>query len=226
MIDAGKLDDALAVIRTNAHQVEVPFRQAAHALCLARKGELEKAAEIYDASRDASDPRNAPLSRERAALIAALAPLRQARLHRAKTLEAEGRYADSLREHEGALRLARDEQDAAALRAALFAAAGRLPTPPELPEEARRHVVRGEVLIKDGDLKGALPEFARAIRMAPYIPRLYYNAALLNGQLRRYDEAIRLMRIYLEAAPEAPDARTARDEIIRWELQAERRGKV
>jgi hypothetical protein len=33
------------------------------------------------------------------------------------------------------------------------------------------------------------------------------------------------MKIYLEAAPGAPDARGARDEIIRWELQLERQGK-
>lgn len=226
LIDAGKPDDALAVIRTDADQVEVPFRQAAQALCFARKGEGVKAAKVYDESRDAFDPRNAPLWRERATLITTLAPLRQGHLDRARALEAEGKYAESLGEYDGALRLAGDEQDAAALRAALFAAAGRLPAPPELPEEARRHVVRGEVLIKDGDVKGALPEFTRAIRLAPYIPKLYYNAALLNGQLRRYGEAIRLMKVYLEAAPGAPDARAARDEIIRWELLLERRGKA
>jgi len=225
LIDAGKLDDALAVIGTDANQVEVPFRQVAQALCFARKGEVEKAAKIYDENRDMFDPRNVPLSRERAALITALAPLRQGHLDRARALEAEGKYAESLGEYDGALRLASDEQDAVTVRAALFAAAGKLPTPPELPEEARRHVVRGEVLIKDGNLKGALPEFTRAIRLAPYIPKLYYNAALLNGQLKRHGEAIRLMKIYLEAAPGAPDARGARDEIIRWELQLERQGK-
>ncbi len=69
----------------------------------------------------------------------------------------------------------------------------------------------------------ALPVWS--MRLAPYIPKLYYNAALLNGQLKRHGEAIRLMKIYLEAAPGAPDARAARDEIIRWELQLERQGK-
>ena len=56
---------------------------------------------------------------------------------------------------------------------------------------------------------------------APYVPKLYYNSALLNGQLRRYGEAMRLMKIYLQAAPTAPDRRTAEDEIYKWELLLE-----
>jgi hypothetical protein len=57
------------------------------------------------------------------------------------------------------------------------------------------------------------------------MPKLYYNAALLNGQLKRYAEAIRLMNIYLQGAPDAPDARAAKDEIIKWKLEMERQGK-
>ena len=221
LLDTGKPDDALAVVRTNADRTEVPFRQAALALCLARKGEIEKAAAIYTENHDMFEPRNAPLWRERTALVAALAPLRQAHLDTARRLETEGKIPESLAEYGGALQLAGDEEDAATLRGAMFAAVGKLPTPPELPEEARRHVVRGELLIKEGDLKAALPEFTAALRLAPYVPKLYYNSALLNGQLKRYGEAMRLMKIYLQAAPTAPDRRTAEDEIYKWELLLE-----
>jgi hypothetical protein len=33
------------------------------------------------------------------------------------------------------------------------------------------------------------------------------------------------MRLYLTVAPEAPDARTAQDQITKWELQQELEGK-
>jgi tetratricopeptide (TPR) repeat protein len=86
-------------------------------------------------------------------------------------------------------------------------------------------VVRGETLLKDGMLDRALVEFNEALRIAPYVPKLYYNTALIYGQLKQYDQAIRQMRLYLLAAPEAPDARAAQDQITKWELQQEMEGK-
>jgi tetratricopeptide (TPR) repeat protein len=225
LLDQGRADDALVTFQTNADRFEVPFRQVGRALSYARKGDLEEAAEIYVVEAAALDPRNVPLWRERTALMTALAPLRQGHVDKAKSLEAQGRYAECLVEYSKALLVASDVEEAAELRSVLFAAAARLPTPPELPEDARRRVVRGEVLIKEGDLEGAMPEFAEAIRLAPWMPKLYYNSALLNGQLKRYGEAIRLMNIYLQAAPGAPDAIAAKNEIFKWELQLERQGK-
>jgi hypothetical protein len=32
------------------------------------------------------------------------------------------------------------------------------------------------------------------------------------------------MKIYLQAAPDAPNARAAKDEIIKWELMLEKKG--
>jgi tetratricopeptide (TPR) repeat protein len=143
----------------------------------------------------------------------------------ARQLEAQGKYAESLPEYAQVLRYAASEQEASTLRAAMFAASGRMPTPPELPDDARRRVVRGETLLKDGMLDRALVEFNEALRIAPYVPKLYYNTALIYGQLKQYDQAIRQMRLYLLAAPEAPDARAAQDQITKWELQQEMEGK-
>jgi tetratricopeptide (TPR) repeat protein len=82
-------------------------------------------------------------------------------------------------------------------------------------------VVRGELLLNQGMLERGLAEFNEALRMAPYMPKMYYNTALIYGELKQYDQAIRQMHLYLTAAPEAPDARTAQDEITKWEMRLE-----
>jgi len=227
LLDKGQPDEALKAFDDPAMTPTVlPFaeahRQVGKALCYAKKGELDRGAELFFAAADQLDPKVVPAWQDRAAFLLLLRPVAQGHLEQARKLESQGQYAPCLPEYAQALRYAADDKEAADLRAALFAAAGKMPTPPELPEEARRHMVRGELLVKVGDLAGARPEFAEAIRLAPYVPKLYFNAALLNAQLGRYAEATRLMNTYLQAAPEAPDARAARDEIIKWELLAER----
>lgn len=226
LLDKGQPDEALkAFDDPTLTPTMLPFaeahRQVGKALCFAKKGELDKASDLFFAAADQLDPKVVPGWQDRAAFLALLKPIAQGHLDQAKKLEGQGQYAQCLAEYAQALRYA-DDKEAASVRASLFAAAGKMPTPPELPEEARRHSVRGELLVKVGDLAGARPEFAEAIRLAPYVPKLYFNAALLNAQLGRYADATHLMNTYLEAAPEAPDARAARDEIIKWELLAER----
>lgn len=49
--------------------------------------------------------------------------------------------------------------------------------------------------------------------------RLYFNIALIEAKLEHYQNAIRYMNIYLEAAS---DARAAKNEIIKWEMLVEK----
>ncbi|HLA04899.1 MAG TPA: tetratricopeptide repeat protein, partial [Syntrophales bacterium] len=93
----------------------------------------------------------------------------------------------------------------------------------EVPEDARKYALRSEVLVKEGNFEQAATELKKAIQIAPYAARLYYNSALINAELKKYPEAIRHMKIYLKAAPDAPDARAAKDEIIKWEFMMEKR---
>ncbi len=229
LYEKGRYDDALSALTKTGTTTTVLFMtyhdRLASALCYAKKGDLAKASEIYLELAEKLNPNDVPCWKDREALLALLAPSIQGHLEAAKKLEAEGKYADALPEYGQALKFAASDKEAAALRAAMFTDASKMPTPPELPEEARVHVVRGEALIKDGDLPSAVKEFNEAIRLAPYMPKLYYNAALLNGQIKNYAEAMRLMNIYLQGAPDAPDARAAKDEIIRWQLEMERQGK-
>jgi len=43
----------------------------------------------------------------------------------------------------------------------------------------------------------------------------------VEGKARNYEKAISNMNTYLELAPEAPDARAAKDRIYKWELLME-----
>ncbi len=80
-----------------------------------------------------------------------------------------------------------DNPHRSTLRTAMSTASSKMPTPPEMPDDAHRHVVRGELMLKDGHFDRALVEFNEALRMAPYMPKLYYNTALIYGELKQYD---------------------------------------
>jgi tetratricopeptide (TPR) repeat protein len=231
--DSNRPDEALKALETPTTSALIPMTEALHqalrqihrAVLYARKGDMAKAQEIYFSADSHVDPRCLPAVKEKDAFLALVQPIVDTHLAMARQLEAQGKYAESLPEYAQALGYAANEQEASTLRAAMFAASSRMPTPPELPDEARRRVVRGELLLKDGMLDRALVEFNEAQRIAPYVPKLYYNTALLYGQLKQYDQAIRQMHLYVLAAPEAPDARAAQDEITKWELQQEMEGK-
>jgi tetratricopeptide (TPR) repeat protein len=230
--DSNRLDEALKALETPTSSSIIPIMEARRqallqvhrAVLYARKGDMGKAQEIYLDDASHIDPRCLPAVKEKDAFLALVQPMVNAHLTKAKQLDAQGKYAESLPEYAQALSFAANEQEASMLRAALFAASSKMPTPPELSEEAHRRVVRGEMLLKNGQIDRALVEFNEALRTAPYVPKLYYNTALIYGELKQYDQAIRQMRLYLQAAPEAPDAHTAQDQITKWELQQEMEG--
>jgi tetratricopeptide (TPR) repeat protein len=104
-------------------------------------------------------------------------------------------------------------------------AAALLTAHPELaalPEEARKYSLRGEVLVKEKNLEGALGEYTSALRAAPFCPSLRYDAALLAAELGKFSQAIMHMNAYLELSPAAPNAREAKDLIYKWEFMIER----
>jgi hypothetical protein len=75
-------------------------------------------------------------------------------------------------------------------------------------------------------LNSLCPQGVRLYLPLPFTASLYFNTALIYGGHKNYPEAIRHMKIYLEMAPDAPNARAAQDEIYKWELQIEKAGKA
>ncbi len=156
------------------------------------------------------------------ALLQLFKPIVNEQRAKAKSLAAQGRYQEALSELSAALKMA-DETEGQAIKESLFTLLRRNPAlAGVLPEEARRNVLRGEMLVKEGSFEKAAAEFKQAIRIAPYAARLYYNLALVSAELKNYPEAIRQMKTYLQAAPDAPDARAAMDQVYKWEFMMEK----
>jgi len=95
-----------------------------------------------------------------------------------------------------------------------------LATKPELPEEVRKHKVLAENALQEKDIDKALSEYKVGLEMYPPWPEGQFNAALLCEEKKLYEWAIHYMKRYLELAPDAPDARAARDKITIWEDKA------
>lgn len=86
-------------------------------------------------------------------------------------------------------------------------------------EEQRKYVVQANALNRLKDYYGAIGLYLKAIDVDPVsYPGAYFNLALLNAQLRRYNAAVSYMKQYLLLVPDAKDARSAQDKIYEWEI--------
>jgi hypothetical protein len=119
-----------------------------------------------------------------------------------------------------------DEGDS--LSALIFRTAATLRPPPTLPDSAMIHEVRGQLLFDSArtpaDLENAAVEYFHALTIAPWVPRFYYNTALIAEQLGGTSNlriAMRLMRQYLLSS-ETEDRDAARRKLIALELLLER----
>lgn len=87
------------------------------------------------------------------------------------------------------------------------------------PEEVRKYHVKAQTAIKENRFIQALfyYEYGLSLDAGLWWPDGYFNSALIWEKLGLYPEAINHMKYYLAAAPDAPDARTAQDNIYEWE---------
>jgi tetratricopeptide (TPR) repeat protein len=221
-IAAGRYDAALAGLAANK---DSSLSRLLEATAYAKKGEAARAVEIYAAiPEDELASRSAILRKARTELLSALQAYAQQVLDEARAAESAGRAADALRGYAAAI-LVSDDATAALIRQRAAILLKSDPTASELPEQARRFALRGDVLIKEGSFAEALAEYRSALRIAPLSPQLHFNTALIHGQLKSYQAAIRSMTVYLQLAPDAPNARAAKDEIYKWEFILEKEGK-
>jgi hypothetical protein len=92
---------------------------------------------------------------------------------------------------------------------------------PAFPEEARRFKVQAEQAVGEKRFVDAVNGYVMAVRTAPWWSEGYYNLALLQGELKGHEEAVRMMKRFLALEPGSPLARAAQDQIYRWEALAE-----
>ncbi|MCJ7524587.1 MAG: tetratricopeptide repeat protein [Candidatus Aminicenantes bacterium] len=218
-LDQGHYDESIKLL---SQVKNLPGARILEATAYAKQGKMKEAENIYySIPEEELSPKNISLMDDRMALLQLFKPLVGEHRGKARSLEAQGQYQEALIELSEALKTA-DETEAQALQESIFSMVRMNPFLSGLPEEARECVLRGEMLVKEANFEQAAAEYKKAIRIAPYAVRLYYNSALIYKELKKYPEAIRQMNMYLQAVPDAPDARAAKDEIIKWKFMMEK----
>ena len=110
--------------------------------------------------------------------------------------------------------------------AALLAAWSAVAAAQNVPEEARRYMVRGiaavEMAKSTGDYVLAALEFEKAAKLAPDWPDVYYSLGSVQAKMGDSASAIKSYQRYLELAPRSPDAEKIRQEIYKLEYLHDR----
>ncbi len=139
--------------------------------------------------------------------------------------EQAGRLQEALNHYVGALHSAPEGSSKdLELREKIIGLARQMP-PPAIPEEAERHMLRGEAAVeiakdRSGFAKAA-DEFKAALRIAPWLAAGYFNLSMVQEKAGDYAGAIRNARLYLLAAPQASDADAVRKRIVKLEYKQE-----
>jgi len=218
-LDRGKNDEAIKLL---SPVKDSPTARILEATAYAKLEKMKEAVDIYVAiPEEGISPKNVPLMNDRVALLQLFKPLVKEHLDKAKSFESNSQYKEALSEFTEALKAA-DETETQAIQEALFSMVRKNLLLSEPPEEARKYVIRGQLYLKESNLEQAATEFKKAIRIAPYVVKWYASTASTIAELKKYPEAIRYMKIYLKAVPDAPDAGAAKDSIILWEFAMER----
>ena len=112
-----------------------------------------------------------------------------------------------------------------ALREKIIKTAVAMKTPPAVPEDAERNMARGVVFFtKATDNAGyhkAIVEFEAATNAAPWLDKAYYNLGVAQEKAGLFKEAIRSLKLYLMADPNAKNAREVRNQIYMLEANVE-----
>jgi len=100
---------------------------------------------------------------------------------------------------------------------------------PVVPKEAERFMVRGAAAVKSAkganDFKDAAAEFEKATLSAPWLANAYYNLGVTQDKAGLYDTAIKNLKLYLLAAPNAPDASSVEKLVYEIEYRQEKTAK-
>jgi tetratricopeptide (TPR) repeat protein len=121
---------------------------------------------------------------------------------------------DTLRQYVAALQRAPGDQT---LRENIIALSLHLSPRPEIPEEARRHFVKGGAIQKESKdpqaLELAINEYNQALLVAAWWPEAYYNFGVALEQAGKFDAAIDALKLYLLTKPSTAEAREAQDKL-------------
>ncbi len=116
-----------------------------------------------------------------------------------------------------------------ALREKIIRHVGTMKKAPAIPEEAERFMARGAAAVRTAkdanDFNDAVAEFEKATLAAPWLASAYYNLGVSQEKAGMYAGAIRSLRLYLLASPDASDAKQVKNLIYEIEYRQEKAAK-
>lgn len=221
-MEQGKYQEACNILSSIK---DSPFDRMLEAIAYAKSGNMKKAAEVADLiPEDYLSSQRALRQSYKKTLVESMKPYVAAKKNTAKSLEMKGQTREALREYSDVLKIV-DEKEKTVIRNDIAALIKKYTYLAELSEGARRHVMRAEVATKEGKFEDAVNEYSEAIKISPYFPNLYKALALTYAELKQYRQAITHLKTYIDLSPDAADARTARDQMYKWEFLTERKEK-
>ena len=97
---------------------------------------------------------------------------------------------------------------------------------PAVPPEAEEFEGRAQYAFKnarsEAEMLDAAREYMKAVDTAPWVAGYYFDLCTILEKANRPTEAIRACKLYLTAAPEAPDARDVRKRVAGLDYALER----
>lgn len=91
---------------------------------------------------------------------------------------------------------------------------------PPLSPVAERQRILAENAIKERNLNSAIEHYEAGLEAQPMWPAGWFNLALIYAEQSNYVDAADRMKHYLELAPDAADAQSAREQMIIWDDKA------
>ncbi|MGB4705088.1 MAG: tetratricopeptide repeat protein [Candidatus Saccharicenans sp.] len=194
-------------------------------LAYSRSGDLERAARTYAAiPEDYLYAQNAFRAEFSKAARESLKPYLDSKMETIKSFESAGKLKEALDGYAEIIKLSSAE-DAGKIRKHVGQLIKGTAFLTDVPEEARKHIIRAEVLSEKKEFSRAIEEYEGAKKIAPFYPEIYKSMATMHEALREYRQAIRNLNAYLELYPDAPDAREVKDKIIKLEFLLEEQKK-
>ncbi len=95
-----------------------------------------------------------------------------------------------------------------------------LPSRPPISDDVKQHRLVAEDALNQKQFAVAAAEYEAGLEINPLWPEGHFNAALLDAEMKAYEDASWHMRCYLELLPNAPDAQDARDQMLLWQGKA------
>ncbi len=116
-----------------------------------------------------------------------------------------------------------------ALREKIIKLVQEMKQKPAISREAERFMNRGVAAVKSAkdanDFKDAVAEFEKATLSAPWLANAYYNLGVAQDKAGLYAAAIRSLKLFVLAEPNAPDIRSVEKLIDEIEYRQEKATK-